>query len=152
MEIISGLVEGYAVFYRPEFRSSSIVRPVELTAKLLLANPREKVQTEEEYAHDIKLIIHGELMRWLDRVRKSEGSGRAVFYGRDISEKEAPALQKFTDFFYDEVFKEYCRSQAGLLRSRLNNIKSGCEAYYSVNWRKWSKQADTATTTNGQSE
>jgi CRISPR-associated protein Csc3 len=146
MEVISGLVERYTLFYRPTFRSSSIVRPIELTAKLLLAHPREKVQGEEEYAHDMKLIMQGELMRWLERVRNSEGSGRAVFYGRDVSEKEAPALQDFTDFFYDEVFKRYCRGQAGLLRSRLNNIKSGCEAYYSVNWKKWGKPAEEVAT------
>ncbi len=139
MEIISNMVERYTTFYRPTFRSASIVRPVDIAAKVLFANPQERVQHETEYAQDVKLVMQGELMRWLDRVRGSEGAGRAAFYGKEISEKEAPAIQAFTDFFYDDVYRAYCRGQAGLLRSRLNNIKSGCEAYYSLNWRKWSK-------------
>jgi len=151
MEVVSGLVDRYAIFYSPDLgASASIVRPLESTAKLLLARPYDKgVQSEAEYAADIKLMIQGELMRWLDRIRNSEGSGRAMFYGRAISEQEAPALANFADFFYDKVFKGYCRGELGLLRSRLNNLKSGCEAYYSLNWRRWRKKSAPGEATPG---
>jgi CRISPR type I-D-associated protein Csc3/Cas10d len=145
MEIIKGLVDRYAVFYQPDLgSSSSITRPLDIVSKLLLARPKEPAQDDAEYATDIKLMMQGELMRWLERVRHQEGSGHARFYGKDISDKEAPALQDFVNFFYDQVFWDYCRRERGLLRSRLNNMKSGCEAYYATNWRKWSKKQEAA--------
>ena len=132
MEVIKGLVDSYAVFYRPSWRTTSIVRPLEISVKVLFANPRESVQTEAEYASDLKMMIQGELMRWLNRVRSSQGTGWAVFKRKEINEKQAPALKDFADIVYDKVYREYCRGEVGLLRSRLNNLKSGCEAYYAL--------------------
>jgi CRISPR type I-D-associated protein Csc3/Cas10d len=135
MEIISGLVTSYAKFYRPAYSSTSIVRPLAIASKVLLDNPREVVQSEEDYANDLRLMIHGELMNWLDRLRKGEGKGRALFW-KDKLEKEPQALSAFADFFYYDLFLKYCRGEAGLLSSRLNNLKSGCEAYYSIHWKE----------------
>jgi CRISPR type I-D-associated protein Csc3/Cas10d len=145
MRIIEGLVERYAPFYSPHYRSASIVRPVEIAAKLVLDYPYDLSRTDEAQAdqgQDIQWMLRGELSRWLDRLRRGEGSGRARFYGTAIPEREEPAVSEFVRFFYETVYLDYCRGEAGLLRSRLNNIKSGCEAYYSANRAKWSKRSD----------
>ena len=32
--------------------------------------------------------------------------------------------------FDEEVFLKYCQGERGILRSRINRFKDGCEAYY----------------------
>ena len=53
-----------------------------------------------------------------------------MFYGKQITEQEEPAIRKFVLFFYNAVFKEYCQGERGILRSRINQFKDGSEAYY----------------------
>jgi CRISPR type I-D-associated protein Csc3/Cas10d len=146
MEVIKGLVEAYMKFYSPvpskpnqKISSASITQPVSIAVKVLLNRPPEQSQSPDDYARDIKWMMRGELIRWLRRVRKREATGRALFWGKDITDREDPAVETFVDFLYDEVYRKYCRGEAGLLSSRLNNIKSGCEAYYSANRTKWRK-------------
>ncbi len=57
-----------------------------------------------------------------------------MFWGKDIETKEEPAVREFVRYFHEQVFTVYCQKERGILRSRLNRFKDGCEAYY-VQWR-----------------
>jgi CRISPR-associated protein Csc3 len=121
---IEHCVKNYITFYHGSYQSHSILKPVDIVAKAIITSP---LSIEEE---DLLWQIRGELKNWLDRVRSRQATGWAMFYGRDIPEKEAPAIETFVRGFYQEVFLEYCQGERGLLRSRINRFKDGCEAYY----------------------
>lgn len=121
---IQKCVDLYTVFYRGGYESHSILKPVDIVAKAIINSPME---IDEE---DLLWEIQGEIKNWLDRVRSRQATGYAVFWGRDIDSKEGPALREFITYFYNQVFKTYCQGERGILRSRLNRFKDGCEAYY----------------------
>jgi CRISPR-associated protein Csc3 len=122
---ISRCVDLYTVFYRGGYQSHSILKPVDIVAKAIINSP---LNIEEP--DDLLWQIQGELKNWLDRVRNRQATGYAVFRGKDIDMQEAPAIRAFVEFFYREVFLNYCQGERGFLRSRLNRFKDGCEAYY----------------------
>jgi CRISPR-associated protein Csc3 len=124
MSLIKGCVDRYAGCYSGGYRSHSITKPVDMVAKAII-NSEPKIDSE-----DLKLEIRGELMQWMDRVRGRQAEGYAKFWGKDVDGKEMPAIRDFVDYFYDEVFKGYCRGERGVLRSRINRFRDGCEAYY----------------------
>ncbi len=93
-------------------------------AKAIINSP---LNIEED---DLLWQIQGELKNWLDRVRSRQATGYAIFWGKDIDAKEAPAVADFVRGFYQEVFLDYCQGERGILRSRINRFKDGCEAYY----------------------
>jgi CRISPR-associated protein Csc3 len=118
-------VDLFIVFYQGSWKSShSLLKPVDIVAKAIINSP---LDIEEA---DLLWQIQGELKNWLDRVRSHQAVGRAMFYGKQITEQEEPAIRKFVLFFYNAVFKEYCQGERGILRSRTNQFKDGCEAYY----------------------
>jgi CRISPR-associated protein Csc3 len=121
---IQQCVELYTSFYRGGYQSHSILKPVDIAAKAIINSP---TNIDEE---DLLWQIQGELQNWLDRVRSRQATGYAVFRGRDIDSKQAPAVHEFVKYFYDEVFKNYCQGERGELRRRINRFKDGCEAYY----------------------
>jgi CRISPR-associated protein Csc3 len=121
---ISQCVDNYTVFYRGGYQSHSILKPVDIAARAIINSP---LNIEPD---DLLWQIQGEIKNWLDRVRNHQASGWAVFRGKDISEKEEPAIRKFVEQFYQEVFHDYCQGERGLLRNRINRFKDGCEAYY----------------------
>ncbi len=121
---IQKCVDLYTVFYRGGYESHSILKPVDIVAKAIINSPME---IDEE---DLLWEIQGEIRNWLDRVRSRQATGYAVFRGRDIDSKEDPAIREFITYFYNQVFKTYCQGERGILRSRLNRFKDGCEAYY----------------------
>ena len=121
---IEQCVELYTVFYQGGWKSHSILKPVDIVAKAIISSP---LNIEEA---DLLWQIQGELKNWLDRVRSRQATGRAMFYREQITELEEPAIRKFVLFFYNAVFKEYCQGERGILRSRINQFKDGCEAYY----------------------
>jgi len=121
---IQKCVELYTTFYRGGYETHSILKPVDIVAKAIINSPLE---IDEE---DLLWQIQGEIQNWLDRVRSRQATGRAMFWGKDIDTKEAPAVREFITYFYDQVFKTYCQGERGVLRSRLNRFKDGCEAYY----------------------
>ncbi len=127
---IEQCVDLYTVFYRGGYESHSILKPVDIVAKAIINSPLE---IEDD---DLLWQIRGEIKNWLDRVRNRQAKGYAVFWGKDIDLQEGPALQKFVEYFYYEVFKNYCQGERGTLRSRLNRFKDGCEAYYIDQRRK----------------
>lgn len=121
---IERCVELYTVFYRGGYQTHSILKPVDIVAKAIINSP---LNIEED---DLLWQIQGELRSWLDRVRGGHATGRAMFWGKDIDTREIPAVQEFVRYFYEEVFKDYCQGERGILRSRINQFKDGCEAYY----------------------
>jgi CRISPR-associated protein Csc3 len=121
---IQRCVDGYTVFYRGGYKSHSILKPVDIVAKAIITSPLE---IEED---DLLLQIQGELKNWLDRVRSRQATGWAIFRGKDVEAKEAPAVAAFVKRFYVEVFQDYCWGERSLLHSRINRFKDGCEAYY----------------------
>ena len=124
MSKIENCVDRYTVFYRGGYKSHSILKPVDVVAKAIINSPMN-IETE-----DLLWQLQGELKNWLDRVRNRQATGWAVFRGKDINEKEAPAIEAFVKRFYEEVFLDYCQGERGLLRNRINRFKDGCEAYY----------------------
>lgn len=128
LSIIQQCVDRYTVFYRSGYQSHSILKPVDIVAKAIINSP---LDIEED---DLLWQIQGELKNWMDRVRNHQAVGRAMFWGKDIDTQEAPAIREFVGYFYKEVFQQYCQGERGILRSRLNRFKDGCEAYY-VYWR-----------------
>ncbi len=121
---IQQCVDRYVVFYRGGYETHSILKPVDTVAKAIINSPLE---TDHE---DLLWEIQGELKNWLDRVRSRQATGYAVFRGKDIEQKEAPAIREFITYFYNQVFMTYCQGERGVLRSRINRFKDGCEAYY----------------------
>ncbi len=125
---IQHCVDRYVVFYHGGYESHSILKPVDIVAKAIVNSPLE---IEDD---DLLLQIQGEVKNWLDRVRSKQAVGRAMFWGKEIETQEAPAIREFVRYFYEQVFTIYCQKERGILRSRLNRFKDGCEAYY-VQWR-----------------
>lgn len=121
---IQRCVDLYTTFYRGGYETHSILKPVDLVAKAIINSPLEIPED------DLMWQIQGEIQSWLDRVRSRQATGYAIFRGRDIDVKEEPAVRAFVTYFYEQVFKTYCQGERGILRSRLNRFKDGCEAYY----------------------
>lgn len=121
---ITQCVDNYTVFYRGGYQSHSILKPVDIAARAIINSP---LNIEPD---DLLWQIQGEIKNWLDRVRSRQASGWAVFRGKDISEQEELAIRKFVEQFYQEVFLDFCQGERGILRSRINRFKDGCEAYY----------------------
>lgn len=131
---IQHCVDHFTVFYRGYKKSHTILRPVDIASKAIINSP---LDVDRE---DLLWQIQGQMQSWLDRVRDHQAEGRAMFWGRDKTEKEPPAVRAFVAYFYDEVFTKYCQGERGILRSRINAFKDGCEAYY----RYWlSQQGDS---------
>ena len=125
---IKECVDRYTVLYHGGYNSHSILKPVDIVAKAIINSPLN-IDKEDQLWQ-----IQGELANWLARVRTRQATGYAVFRGRDIDTQEAPAVREFVRYFYEEVFLKYCQGERGILRSRINRFKDGCEAYY-VYWR-----------------
>lgn len=117
-------VDAYTAFYRGGYQSHSILKPVDIVAKAIIASP---LDIDEE---DLLWQIQGEMRSWLARVRSRQATGWAVFRGKDIETKEGETVRNFVEIFYREVFCDYCQGERGLLRNRINRFKDGCEAYY----------------------
>ena len=121
---IQKCVDLYTRFYRGGYESHSMLKPVDIVARAIINSP---LNIEPD---DLLWQIQGELRSWLDRVRNRQAAGYAVFRGRDIDTQQEPAVREFVEFFYKEIFLDYCQGERGTLRNRINRFKDGCEAYY----------------------
>src|SRR5579875_4068758 len=101
-----------------------MLKPVDIVARAIINSP---LNIEPD---DLLWQIQGELRSWLDRVRNRQAAGYAVFRGRDIDTQQEQAVRDFVEFFYKEIFLDYCQGERGTLRNRINRFKDGCEAYY----------------------
>ena len=141
---IQQCVDRYVVFYRGGYETHSILKPVDIVAKAIISSP---LDIDDD---DLLWQIQGEVKNWLDRVRSRQATGRAMFWGKDIETKEEPAVREFVRYFYEQVFTVYCQKERGILRSRLNRFKDGCEAYYvhlRTNERIQEQEKEPATST-----
>jgi CRISPR-associated protein Csc3 len=125
---IQHCVDHFTVFYQGYKKSHTILRPVDIVAKTIINSP---LDVDRE---DLLWEIQGQMQSWLERVRSHQAEGRAMFWGKAITAQEMPAVREFVRYFYDEVFMTYCQGERGILRSRINAFKDGCEAYYRY-WR-----------------
>jgi CRISPR-associated protein Csc3 len=125
---IQECVDRFTIFYRGGFQSHSILKPVDLVAKAIINSP---LNIDRE---DLLWQVQGQIQSWLDRVRSHQAEGRAMFWGKEITAQEMPAVREFVRYFYDEIFMIYCQGERGILRNRINVFKDGCEAYYKY-WR-----------------
>lgn len=139
MSKIEQCVDAYAAFYRGSYQSHSILKPVDIVARAIITSPQGNDDRDDE--KDLLWQICGEIKSWLDRVRSHQATGWAVYRGKDIDTEEAEAVRKFVTLFYKEVFQDYCQGERGLLRSRLNRFKDGCEAYYTSRYKKRDQDA-----------
>jgi len=81
--------------------------------------------------------MYQELMSWLDRVERSEATGRVNANGK----RREQLVWQFVETFYSEVFVSYAEEQRSILNSRLNRFKGGCEAVFS---QRYSKQGGSS--------
>lgn len=125
---IQHCVDQFTLFYQGYKKSHTILRPVDIVARAIINSP---LNIDRE---DLLWVIQGQMRSWLDRVRGHQAEGRAMFWGKAITAQEMPAVYEFVRYFYDEVFMTYCQGERGILRSRINAFKDGCEAYYRY-WR-----------------
>ena len=121
---IQRCVDLYTTFYHGGYEAHSILKPVDIVARAIINSPLEIPED------DLLWQLQGEVQNWLARVRNRQATGYAIFRGRDIDTNEEPAVRAFVTYFYEQVFKTYCQGERGILRSRLNRFKDGCEAYY----------------------
>ena len=112
-------------------KSHAIVQPIDIAAKRILKDTLNL--TPEE----IKLEMFQELMSWLDRVEKSEATGRVNANGK----RREQLVWQFVETFYSEVFVSYAEEQRSILNSRLNRFKGGCEAVFSQRYSKKGRSA-----------
>jgi hypothetical protein len=76
-------------------------------------------------------------MSWLDRVERSEATGRVIANGK----RREQLVWQFVETFFSEVFVSYAEGQRSILNSRLNRFKGGCEAVFSQRWSKKGRNA-----------
>ena len=107
-------------------KSHAIVQPIDIAAKRILKDTLNL--TPEE----IKLEMYQELMSWLDRVERSEATGRVIANGK----RREQLVWQFVETFFSEVFVSYAEGQRSILNSRLNRFKGGCEAVFSQRYSK----------------
>lgn len=112
-------------------KSHAIVQPIDIAAKSILKDTLNL--TPEE----IKLEMFQALMSWLDRVERSEATGRVIVKGKWREQ----LVWQFVESFFSEVFLSYAEGQRSVLNSRLNRFKGGCEAVFSQRWSKKGRSA-----------
>lgn len=128
MSLIAGVGERCFRFYGPRgFVSNAILRLVALTEDVIVNSPPE---TCEE---DLQLQIRGEIGNVMERLRSDP---RATGFAFLHPQEEPEAIRDFVDYFYREVFLNYCQGERALLRARRNRFNAGVEAWYHENWRR----------------
>jgi CRISPR-associated protein Csc3 len=128
MSLIAGIGERCFRFYGPKgFVSNAILRLVALTEDVLINSPPETCP------EDLQLQIRGEIGNVMERLRNDP---RATGFALLHPQEEPEAIRDFVDFFYREVFLNYCQGERALLRARRNRFNAGVEAWYHENWRR----------------
>jgi len=128
MSLIQAVGERCFRFYGPDgFASNAILRAVSLVEDVIINSPPEAC------AEDIRLQMRGEVLRFMGRVGNKGGAKGFHYLPPD---KESIAIADFVEFFFKEVFLNYCNGERALLRDRRNRFNAGVEAWYQANWRR----------------
>lgn len=132
MGMIGELVDGYAAFYRGGLGSAyGVLKPLNDAVDAIIDSSPD---TQKE---DLVLMVAGAVGDLMQRVWNGEAEGRdpIVMVHSDLAPAQRYALsrQKQADFarlVVEKLFYEYCEGDRGLLRERINRIRSAARFYY----------------------
>lgn len=136
MEMIQGLVDRYAAFYRPKgLAAYARLRPLNEVAKRLLES---SPSTSKE---DLQLILEGYLLSLVDGILGKKVDGFVPLTKEELKNKvQIQLISEFSQYFLERVFYDYCRGERALLRQHINLIRHAAEAYYIKNYSKRSTE------------
>ena len=138
MSLIEGIAERCFNFYGPDdlFRSYSVLKVIALVEDVII-NSEPMIEPT-----DLKWQARGEVHNLMERIRNRSAQG----YPRLHPKEEPEAIQALVDYFYQEVFTDYCKEQRAILRAQRNRLNAGINAWYQVNWRQFRKQKNEEAT------
>lgn len=129
---IGQLVDAYAAFYRGKPDSAySVLKPLAEAADIVI-NSDPNVEKD-----DLHLLVVGAISDLMERVWNNQADGwdpivmvksEQGYLERRESSREKQKV--FTQFFLEEIFYDYCDGDRGLLRERLNRLRSAARFYY----------------------
>ncbi|HIE26029.1 TPA: type I-D CRISPR-associated protein Cas10d/Csc3 [Candidatus Poribacteria bacterium] len=135
MSLIEGVAERCFAFYGPSgFVTHAILRAVTLIEDVII-NSDPKIS-----ADDLKYEARGELSNLMERIGRDAAQGYRRLPLKDGVEAEA--IREFVEYFYNEVFLNYCEGERAILRDRKNRFNAGITAWYHENWRKFTRQKE----------
>lgn len=135
MSLIEGVAERCFVFYGPkDFVTHAILRAVTLVEGVII-NSTPKIS-----ADDLKYEARGEITNLMERIGRGAAQGYRRLPLKDGVEAEA--IREFVEYFYNEVFLDYCEGERAILRDRRNRFNAGITAWYHENWRKFIRQKE----------
>ncbi|MBM3236071.1 type I-D CRISPR-associated protein Cas10d/Csc3 [Candidatus Poribacteria bacterium] len=135
MSLIEGVAERCFAFYGPSgFVTHAILRMVTLVEDVII-NSDPKIS-----ADDLKYEARGEIGNLMERIGRDAAQGYRRLPLKDGVESEA--IREFVDYFYTEVFLNYCEGERAILRDRRNRFNAGVTAWYHENWRKFIRQTN----------
>ena len=140
MSLIEGIAERCFNFYGPadRFTPYSVLRVISLLEDVII-NSKPAIDPT-----DLKWQAHGEIHNLMQRVKNNRAQGYAPLRSRPQEESEA--IVELIDYFYKEVFTDYCEGQRAILRAQRNRFNAGINAWYQVNWEQFRKEKNEEAT------
>ena len=138
MSLIEGIAGRCFNFYGPadRFTPHSVLRVISLIEDTI-------INSESTIKHvDLKWQARGVVQDLMRRIRNRSAQG----YPRLSVQNELEAIEALVDYFYEEVFRNDCGEQRAILRARRNNLNSGINAWYQVNWEQFRKEKNEEAT------
>ncbi|MCY3627392.1 MAG: type I-D CRISPR-associated protein Cas10d/Csc3 [Gammaproteobacteria bacterium] len=139
MSLIEGIAQRCFNFYGPadRFTPHSVLRVITLIEDIIINSESTIKQI------DLKWQARGAVQDLMRRIRNRSAQG---YYRLSDEQKELEAIEALVDYFYEEVFKNDCGKQRAILRARRNNLNSGINAWYQVNWEQFRKEKNEEAT------
>jgi CRISPR-associated protein Csc3 len=147
MSLIEHLVDGYAKFYRADYRhldsAYTVLRPLGTAIDVTKTSSPETCET------DLVLMIAGAINDEMDRIRNdaaTSGGYDPVVYDRSLgtlAERLVLSMQYIETFardFVERCFRAYCKGDRGILRERANRIRSAANFYYLSRYARSARQ------------
>jgi CRISPR-associated protein Csc3 len=132
MGMIGELVDGYAAFYRGGLGSAyGVLKPLSEAVDAIMDSSPD---TQRE---DLILMVGGAVGALMERVwrKQAEGWDPIVMVRSDLPAAQRYELSRqkqaeFARLVADKLFYDYCEGDRGLLRERLNRVRSAARFYY----------------------
>ena len=139
MSLIEGIAQRCFNFYGPadRFTPYSVLRVISLIEDIIINSESTIKQI------DLKWQARGVVQDLMRRIRNRSAQG---YYRLSDEKEELEAIEALVDYFYEEVFKNDCGEQRAILRTRRNNLNSGINAWYQVNWEQFRKEKNEEAT------
>ena len=140
MSLIEGIAQKCFNFYGPadRFTPHSVLRVISLVEDVII----NSIPTIDPT--DLKWQAHGEVHNLMQRVKNNRAQGYAPLRSRPP--EESKAIVELIDYFYQEVFTDYCKGQRAILRAQRNRFNAGINAWYQVNWEQFRKEKNEEAT------